>query len=112
MILPGCWWRWPRNAARRSKVYEPDDGARAGGATRNWRKAIGAAMGRKRDSCFAPHSAARCAGRQCHADRMLRGDKAKLTADRVGYMCHPDWVGSTASRRPNCGAAASRRDGA
>jgi hypothetical protein len=25
------------------------------------------------------------------ADRLLRGDKAKLTADRVRYFCHPDW---------------------
>jgi hypothetical protein len=26
------------------------------------------------------------------ADRLLRGDKAKLTADRAAYFCHPDWV--------------------
>lgn len=25
-------------------------------------------------------------------DKALRGHKAKLTADRVGYMVHPDWV--------------------
>ena len=25
-------------------------------------------------------------------DRLLRGKRAKLTPDRVGYMCHPDWV--------------------
>ena len=25
-------------------------------------------------------------------DKLLRGDAAKLTADRVGYMLHPNWV--------------------
>ncbi|MBA3526472.1 MAG: NAD(P)-dependent oxidoreductase, partial [Sphingomonas sp.] len=24
--------------------------------------------------------------------RLLRGDKAKLTADRAAYFSHPDWV--------------------
>jgi nucleoside-diphosphate-sugar epimerase len=32
-------------------------------------------------------------------DRLFRGDKAKLTLDRVGYMTHPDWV-STAELQP------------
>ena len=25
-------------------------------------------------------------------DGLVRGDKAKLTADRVAYFCHPDWI--------------------
>jgi hypothetical protein len=25
-------------------------------------------------------------------DRLVRGARAKLTADRVAYFCHPDWV--------------------
>jgi hypothetical protein len=25
-------------------------------------------------------------------DRRMRGANAKLTPDRVGYMCHADWV--------------------
>jgi hypothetical protein len=25
-------------------------------------------------------------------DRLFRGDKAKLTADRAAYFSHPDWV--------------------
>ncbi|HEV2080154.1 MAG TPA: NAD(P)-dependent oxidoreductase, partial [Allosphingosinicella sp.] len=32
-------------------------------------------------------------------ERLLRRDKAKLTADRVSYFCHPDWV-VTAKHRP------------
>ena len=34
------------------------------------------------------------------ADRMIRGEKAKLTLDRVGYFCHPDWVVSKGGRVP------------
>jgi hypothetical protein len=25
-------------------------------------------------------------------DRWVRRDRAKLTADRVAYFCHPDWM--------------------
>lgn len=32
-------------------------------------------------------------------DRLIRRGRAKLTADRVRYFCHPDWV-VTAERRP------------
>jgi hypothetical protein len=31
---------------------------------------------------------------------MLRGAKAKLTLDRVGYMSHPDWVVSQGACPP------------
>ena len=31
---------------------------------------------------------------------MLRRDKARLTADRVSYMAHPDWVVSPAAVPP------------
>jgi hypothetical protein len=34
------------------------------------------------------------------ADRWARKDKAKLTLDRVGYMCHPDWTVSDGARPP------------
>ena len=33
-------------------------------------------------------------------DVMLRGAKAKLTLDRVGYMNHPDWVVSNNAQLP------------
>ncbi|RXR29005.1 SDR family oxidoreductase [Sphingobium fluviale] len=36
-----------------------------------------------------------------HIDRMLRGPAAKLTKDRVRYMCHPDWVIDPAKRPPS-----------
>lgn len=33
-------------------------------------------------------------------DRLVRGPRAKLTKDRVRYMCHPDWVIDPAKRPP------------
>ena len=33
-------------------------------------------------------------------DMRLRGAKAKLTLDRVGYLTHPDWVVSPSARPP------------
>jgi len=38
--------------------------------------------------------------RLAKADRALRGRKAKLTPDRVGYMAHPNWVCSPKARPP------------
>ncbi len=31
-------------------------------------------------------------------DRLLRGDKARLTPDRAAYFCHDDWVAKAALR--------------
>jgi nucleoside-diphosphate-sugar epimerase len=72
------------------KIYEPDDGRTGGWAHKEMAQAIGRAVGKK--SVFAPHLPASFLSLAANADRMLRGDKAKLTADRVGYMCHPNWV--------------------
>ena len=33
-------------------------------------------------------------------DRLIRGKRAKLTADRVAYFCHPDWTVDPAKRPP------------
>ena len=33
-------------------------------------------------------------------DRLVRGEKALLTADRVRYFCHPDWTVSPERRPP------------
>jgi len=33
-------------------------------------------------------------------DRLVRGDGAKLTADRVRYLCHTDWVADPSKRPP------------
>jgi hypothetical protein len=33
-------------------------------------------------------------------DRLIRGDKAQLTRDRVNYFCHPDWTASPHAHPP------------
>ena len=73
----------------RRKVFEPDDGREGGWSHKELARAIGTAVGRR---VFAPHLPAGILGTAARADRLLRGKGAKLTADRVGYMCHPNWV--------------------
>lgn len=80
-----------RNAAStRYQTYEPDDGREGGWSHQELAQAIGRAMGRR--SVFAPHLPRAVLEAAAAADRIARGDRAKLTADRVGYMCHPNWV--------------------
>ncbi len=81
-LLPGS-----ESVSRR--VFEPDDGRPAGWPHDELAAAIGAAMGRKVWAPALPRSVLAGAAR---LDRMLRGDKAKLTPDRASYMSHPDWV--------------------
>ena len=72
------------------QVYEPDDGAAEGYSHGAFGKLIGAAVGRPRVMTIAvPRMALRFAAM---IERIKRGDKAKLTADRIRYFCHPDWV--------------------
>lgn len=73
----------------RKKIFEPDDGREGGWSHKELAQAIGAAVGRK---VFAPHLPAGLLSLAAKADALLRGDRARLTADRVGYMCHPNWV--------------------
>ncbi len=72
------------------KVYEPDDGRQGGWSHKEMAQAIGRAVGRK--AVFAPNLPAGILGMAAGVDRLIRGDRAKLTADRVGYMCHPNWI--------------------
>ncbi|MEO0464271.1 MAG: NAD(P)H-binding protein [Pseudomonadota bacterium] len=72
------------------KTFEPDDGRDGGWSHKELAQAIGRAVGKS--SVFAPSLPANILALAARADRLLRGDKAKLTADRVGYMCHPNWV--------------------
>lgn len=71
------------------KIYEPDDGREGGWSHKELAHAIGQSVGRK---IIAPHLPRSVLQGAASIDRLLRGDKAKLTADRVGYMCHPNWV--------------------
>jgi len=70
-------------------VFEPDDGREGGWSHKELARAIGKAVGRRVVSAHLPAGLLDAAA---IADRLLRGDKAKLTPDRVGYLCHPNWV--------------------
>ncbi|MGB3469505.1 MAG: NAD(P)H-binding protein [Erythrobacter sp.] len=76
--------------SRLKQTFEPSDGREGGWSHKELAQAIGRAVGK--DSVFAPGLPAGVLNLAAKADKMLRGDKAKLTTDRVGYMCHPNWV--------------------
>lgn len=81
----------------RRRMFEPDDGREGGWSHKEMAKAIGKAVGRP---VFAPHLPRAVLQTAAEADRLLRGDKARLTADRVGYMTHPNWVARSAYKVP------------
>lgn len=71
-------------------ILEPDDGREGGWAHKEMAQAIGKAVGKS--SVLAPHLPASILSAAASTLKLIQGDKAKLTADRVGYMCHPNWV--------------------
>ncbi|QYJ06700.1 NAD-dependent epimerase/dehydratase family protein [Qipengyuania flava] len=81
----------------RRRTFEPDDGREGGWSHKELAKAIGKAVGRP---VFAPHLPRAVLEAAARADRLLRGDKARLTADRVGYMTHPNWVARSSHKVP------------
>ena len=79
------------------RVFEPDDGKPDGWTHDEMARAIGSALGRR---VWVPKLSRATLEKVARVDRMLRGDKAKLTLDRVGYLTHPDWVVSPKARVP------------
>ncbi len=77
-------------------IYEPADASGALGYD-DFARAIGRAVGRRVLPVSLPAALLRTAAR---ADRLLRGTQAKLTADRVAYMVHPDWTADPAKAPP------------
>lgn len=78
-------------------IYEPDDGRERGWTHTEFAQAIGAAVGKRVRPLAMPRWVMRAAAR---ADGLLRGDKAKLTRDRVDYFCHPDWTSTHGAKPP------------
>jgi len=78
-------------------ILEADDGAEGGWTHGAFARAIGAAVGRRVLPLPLPKAVLTVAAK---GDRLVRGAKAKLTADRVGYLSHPDWTVDPA-RRPD-----------
>jgi uncharacterized protein YbjT (DUF2867 family) len=78
------------------ETYEPDDGREGGWEHRHFARTLGRLYGKRAATVATPRPVLRAAAL---LDRLFRRGKAKLTPDRVGYYCHPDWV-SAAGRRP------------
>ncbi len=87
----------PPKRAVSHKVFEPDDGRPGGWSHYEMARAIGWAMGKRP---WVLHLPERMLHHVAWADGKLRKAKAKLTPDRVSYMCHPDWVVSERARVP------------
>ena len=80
-----------------AEIFEVDDGKPGGWTQAGFAKAIGQAIGKRVATVGIPKSLLRLAAK---ADRLARGDKAKLTADRVDYFCHDDWTIDPQKRLP------------
>ena len=78
-------------------TIEPDDGRAGGWTHKAFADALAKAVGRKARTMSMPAALLRFGAR---ADRLLRGDAAKLTADRAAYFSHPDWVVDPARASP------------
>ncbi|WP_314371999.1 NAD(P)H-binding protein [Sphingomonas paucimobilis] len=74
-------------------VLEVDDGQALTHA--ELANAIGAAVGQRVMTLHLPKGLLQLGAK---IDRALRGKGAKLTPDRVGYLCHPDWTADPAKR--------------
>ena len=79
------------------KLFEPDDGRVNGWTHREIGRGIGWALGRRP---WVPQLSKAALTRISRIERMVRGDKARLTLDRVGYVTHPDWVVSADAAVP------------
>lgn len=80
----------PANPVTKGHTYEPWDDNAFGYEHSELAKMIGEAMGNDHAKALPLPPAVMHFGAK--VDGFLRGSKAKLTPDRVGYMLHPDWV--------------------
>ena len=87
----------PGGPAVKARIFEPDDGRDGGWSHVELARAIGEAVGRK---VWVPQLSKWILSLAARADRLMRGNKAKLTPDRIGYMIHPDWVSAPERRVP------------
>jgi uncharacterized protein YbjT (DUF2867 family) len=80
-------------------TFEVDDGRNMGWSHVAFAKAIGRAVGRPNTLTLSmPALLVKIGAR---IDRLIRGDKARLTPDRAAYFCHKDWVSRPAMRVPH-----------
>ena len=79
-------------------TFEPDDGRSGGYSHSEFAALLGRAVKRNALSVAVPQALLRTAAA---LDGFIRRDSAKLTADRVAYFCHPDWVADPAQGVPH-----------
>jgi uncharacterized protein YbjT (DUF2867 family) len=70
-------------------TYEADDNREAGWDHRHFARSLGRLFGKRAATFAMPKLVLKGVAR---LDRLVRRGNAKLTADRVSYFCHPDWV--------------------
>lgn len=79
-------------------IIEPDDGTPGGWTHADFfARAIGRAIGKHVWPLPLPRALLATAA---WLDGLIRRSDAKLTPDRVGYMCHPDWTVDPAHQPP------------
>jgi uncharacterized protein YbjT (DUF2867 family) len=79
------------------ETYEPDDGVDKGWEHRHFARTLGRIFGRRAATLQVPRLVMHGASR---IERLVRRGGARLTADRVRYFCHPDWVVTARARPP------------
>lgn len=83
--------------AHAGALWEVDDNTADGLSHPDLAAAFGRALGRKVRAVPLPRPLLMgVAG----LDALMRGKRAKLTTDRVRYMCHPDWVADPMKKPP------------
>ena len=87
----------PEQEELTARIFEVDDGKPGGWSQASFARAIGWAIGKRISAVGIPKSLLRLGA---GADRLLRREKAKLTADRVSYFCHDDWTIDPDKRLP------------
>ena len=80
-----------------AETYEPDDGREGGWQHRHFARTLGRIYGRRAMTLALPKPVLHLAS---GLDRLFRRGNARLTRDRVGYYCHPDWVVAAEKRPP------------
>jgi nucleoside-diphosphate-sugar epimerase len=78
-------------------LYEPDDGAERGWSHKALAAEIGRAVGKANLSLSMPGALLRMGA---VVDRLVRRDRAKLSADRAAYFSHRDWAVKPERRPP------------
>jgi uncharacterized protein YbjT (DUF2867 family) len=86
------------DGAARDRTFEVDDGRNGGWDYSELGRAFAQAVGRERAMILSmPATMVRFGA---WIDRLVRGERARLTPDRAAYFCHDDWVSRSALHPP------------